>query len=242
MANVLRIPYQLEQRDNFIFFRDFENYTTATDGLTSVLGSTGTAAVGDAENGRLVLTTAAADNDEAGVKSTNELFLVEANRSLCFEALVQYSEAATNAANVVVGFASAADATLLADNGAGPRTSGNQFLIYKVDGGTVWRCQSRNGSGVTDTISLSTAGGTAFQRLKIVVGDYDGTNVYTRFYLDGVELMQDAAGKPAPIVHKTAIASSTEMNAVVLVKSGSTTAEVLNADYLCAWQNRGDLA
>ena len=44
------------------------------------------------------------------------------------------------------------------------RASGTVFAIYKVDGGTTWLVESRNGSTVTRNTSSTTAGGSARKR------------------------------------------------------------------------------
>lgn len=236
MANVVRFAPTLESLDNHIIFDDFWAdqsdlffLDTPTDG--------GSAAVGDAANGIMTVTTTNdnTDNDETYLESANETFLIAAGRSLYFRTRIQFTEASTNAANVAVGFASAVAADLLVDNGAGLRTSGNIVSIYKVDGGTVWRCNSRNGSGTTDTASTTTAGGASYQVLEIDVTDWDGTNVVCTFKVDGVALRDS---NNVVIRHTLAISGSTEMAAFVALKNGTTADETVLVDYIYAAQTR----
>lgn len=210
----------------------FDHFTNKNTTLYSTLATdSGTVAVGDTAGGVILFTPSdgtVADNDECGLYTTAELFLASANRPITGKCRIKYAEANTNAANVFFGFASAFGANLLVDDGAGPRTSGNVIGIYKVDGGTVWRCVTRYGSttSVTDTVSDKTAGGTAWQTLEIVMTD-QGSNIQVTFLVDGQNL-KDSSGNL--IIHQFPVASATEMNFGAYVKNGSTTLETVSID------------
>lgn len=235
MANVARFPTALAEADNMTFFDHWRFFTTVHNGWTSLVADVGTtAAVGDAANGILALGTAATDNNEAMVRTTQELFLVAAGKPLWGCSYIQYTEANTDDANVFVGFASAAGADLLVDNGAGPRTTGNLMGIYKVDGETLWRCVQRNGTDVTITQSNTTAGGSAYQLLEIEVAELSTTQLVVTYYVSSGPnarvRLKDVDGKD--IEHRTNITSATEMNFVAgYVKAGGANAETLNIDY-----------
>lgn len=234
--NLARFTQPLRDLDTMQFFRDMENFATGTDGLTSLAADAGaTVAAGSTRTGVAILTTGAVNNNEAGLWSTNALFTALAGKPMYARGSLQYAEAATNAANVFFGFASSPGANLLVDDGAGPRTTGTICGIYKVDGGTVWRCVTRNGSTVTDTISTTTAGGTPAQVLEVMLGDWDGVNMQVSFKVDGVYLKDSSGNK---ITHQLPISGATIAGIAAYVKDGSGTGEVLNVDYLYAHQLR----
>lgn len=203
--------------------------------LTTLATDVGaTAAVGDAAGGVLTLTSGAVDNNEAAVFTTNELFLFAADKPMVCEARVQYAEAATNAANVCVGFANAFGADLLVDNGAGPKASFSGALIYKVDsatGGTVWKFRTSVGTANTDTASTTTAGGAAYQTLRVEVREA-GALMEAVPFVDDKQLL-DANFRP--VKHTFAIGAATEMNAGVYVKAGTGASQVVLVDYLAAY-------
>jgi len=54
--------------------------------------------------------------------------------------------------NVGAGFQNAVGANSLIDDGGGPKVSGSTLMIFKVDGGAVWKCASScNGTSTTST-------------------------------------------------------------------------------------------
>ena len=129
----------------FHIFNDFEKDQADTDWIDTITDS-GTVTIGDAASGIAALVPSdgsVADNDEAYFATANELFLVNTTRSLYFRALIQFTEANTDDANIAVGFQNAVAANTLVDDGAGLRTTGNWFSIFKVDGETVWRANCR---------------------------------------------------------------------------------------------------
>lgn len=231
MSQIVQLYGALQHYRTATLFDDFWSYDSGHV-FTSLAADSGTS-VAESDNGLgiLLLTTGATDNNEAACRTTNEICLVTAGRPIVAEAALQWTEANTDDANVAFGLASATGANLLVDDGAGPKTSGNQFLIYKVDGETVWRCQSRNGSGVTTSTSTqASAGAGLIQRLTIEIHDYDASNVQSTFFVNGVQLLDSTTLKP--IVHLTAIASSTEMHLATYVKAGGANSEVVFLDYM----------
>jgi hypothetical protein len=243
MSNLARFVSPQMDLDTFFISDDFAWDQTDLSWVDTITDS-GTALVGDAANGIMVLLPSdgsVVDNDEVYLATPNEVFLVAVGRELYFRARIQFTEGNTDDANVAMGFQSAVAANSIVDDGAGLRVTGNMFAIYKVDGGTVWRCGSRNGSGATsanvvDSVSTTTAGGAAYQVLEIFVKDWDGVNSEILFKVDGLYL-RDTNG--LVIRHTMAIASSTEMQAFFGMKNGaSTTVETLNIDQVFASQSR----
>ena len=236
MANFANYPGFLAEKDTFSLASDFPNFATGTDGWTSLAADGGaTVAVGDARGGIVTLTTAATDNNECMLRSTNELFLPAAGRPMFGRVRMSHVEAFTDDANLFFGFASAAGINLMVDDAGGVRASGSIFGIYKIDGGTVWRCRSRNGTETTDTVSTSTAGGATYQTLGVEIIDLSTLSVDIVYTLNGSRL-KNADGYD--IVHTLLIASSTEMNVVYGIKNGGATLETLVADYCGGWQAR----
>lgn len=232
MANIARMPTAwLESVGNMSIFDDFHSEALAN--LTYATSTTdgGGATVGDEVGGVITVTSGTdADNEESWLATINEVFACGAGKALEAAAKIQYAEAATDAANVFFGFASAVGANLLVDDGAGPRTTGNIIGIYKVDGGTVWRCVTRWGSttSVLDSVSTTTAGGASYQDLRVSVADGGsvGTSLVT-FYVDG-EQLKDANNNP--IIHHFPNASATEMQLALYVKQGTTAGQTVKID------------
>lgn len=230
----LELPDALKNRRLFGFFDDFEWLVTAHRWTTLVVDAGSSAAVGDAVGGKVVLTTGAVDNNEVAIRTTNEIFKFAADKPMLFETSLQYAEAATNAANVMVGFMDAMIADAMVDNGVGPKASFSGAVLYKVDGGTVWRFMTSIGTARIDTVSRHTAGGAADQVGRIEVREAGGIMEAVPF-LDGVQ-MQDANLRP--IKHTFAPTSATEMMAGIYAKAGGAASEIITADYAGAYQLR----
>lgn len=234
--NQNRFTPPLGNLDTVHIWDDFFWFVTAHQWTSLVADTTPTVTVGDAANGVAVLFTDTTDNNEVALRSTAELFKIGTNRQIYGRCKLQYAENDTNKANVLFGFYSAMAANTLADNGAGPRASGDALAIYKVDGGTVWRCLSMCNGTQTITASTKTAGGSTAQVLEIVANDWDGVSMQVSFKVDG-EYLRDSTG--AIIKHTVAIASATEMHIGVYVKTGGGAGgETVNVDNIYGAQTR----
>lgn len=138
MPKLMQMPESIEKRRQFGVHDDFDHYVSA-DTFTTVASDSGTVTVSDAVGGILLIHPSdgtIADNDETYVRTTAEIFKFADDKPLFIEVLLQYAEAATNAANIAVGFMDAVSANSLQDNGGGPKASYSGAVIYKVDGGT----------------------------------------------------------------------------------------------------------
>lgn len=213
-----------------VFIEDFfgitpQGYTiTATSG-TLAQGTTGT---------ELVMTTQAADNAVASCLGTAKQAILGTNRPLSFRSRFKFTEAATNAANVFLGFTSSAAAAVLGDNGAGPAANYSGIGLHKVDGGLNWIAEFSNGA-VQNTIELNAAaslnkiaqvaGSSAYQWVEINVYPKTATLADVEFLINGtcVAKMLDQV-----------ITSIAAMAPAAVVKSGSASAEALTLD-LIAW-------
>lgn len=241
MGVLTRFPVALEERSMHGIFDDFTNDIDAAEWVTTLTDS-GTGSVGDAAGGILALVASdgtVADNDEAYVESPNETFLFANNKPLVFEARVQYAEANTDDANIIVGVKDAVAANTLLDDGGGPAASYSGAVFFKVDGGTTWQCEtSIAGTQTTTDLTaanannlskvVQTAGGTAYQVLRIEFKPYSSTNAKVDFFIDGVHVAS----------HDFIYTSATEMQICAGVKNGSANNETLNIDYIGAWQLR----
>jgi hypothetical protein len=230
-------------RDHLRIEDDFYWYITA-HGWTTVATDSGTIAHGDVANGVVQLLPSdgtVSNNDEAYLKSTCEVFKFATNRAIYGECRLQFTEGATDDVNVAFGFKDAWAANSIVDDGAGMATSFSGAIIYKVDGGTVWKCVTSNSTTQTISTSTTTAGGSSYQTLAIKCVEVDGTNMEVTFFVDGQPLMlAPVSGQsPRPIKHTVAIASATEMMVGAGIKNGAdTTVEALNIDYIIATQTR----
>lgn len=235
MANLLRYPDALRFRDQHEIFDDFTSDTVAEHWVKTGDASS-TFAVGDAVGGIMTVTAGSAtDEDECYVESPNETFKIAAGKPIVFETYLQFTEAVAGTANVMAGLMSAVGADSLIDAGAGPKLTFDGAVIYKVDGGTVWRCMSSVGTTRTDSISTTTAGGASYQRLRIEWHDYTATQMQITYEVDGVRLV---TSNGLPIVHTVLVASATEIQIALGVKNGTTTQESLLVDYVYAGQLR----
>lgn len=234
MANIAKMSSAwLDSVGNMSIFDDFTSEALANLTYTTTATDSGTATVGDAVGGVITLAPSdgtVADNDQIYLSTINEVFICGASKAIEAAAKVKFVEANTDDANVFFGFASAVAAELIVDDGAGMRTSGNVIGLYKVDGGTVWKCVTRWGTttSVLDSTSTTTAGGSSYQDLRISIADGGsaGTSLVT-FYVNG-EQLKDSNNNP--IIHYFPNASATEMSLVIGAKNGDTNNENVLVD------------
>jgi hypothetical protein len=234
---LLDMPSWLLDRNQFGVFDDFAHYVTA-DTFTSIATDSGTLTVADAVGG--ILTIAAsdgtvADNDQSYLRTTTELFKF-GTQQIVFEARVQFAEANTDDANVILGLMNAVAAEALVDDGGGPKASFSGMVLYKIDGGTKWIFATSIGTTRTTTTTSQTAGGASYATIRLVY-TLDGATGYGEAvpYYDGQQ-MTDANG--TLVKHRFAYASATEMHAFAGLKNGGSNAETLQIDYLGCAQRR----
>lgn len=234
MSKALRQPTALSEKCNAGFFDDFLWYISPH--LWTTTGDTNNTATitANAVGGVLALTTVNTDNDQVMVATTNATFKFQAGANIVYEARVQYAEANTDDANVAIGFSSDFTTDLLLDNGGGPDTNHSGALIYKVDGGTAWLCQTSKGTTQSSTTSTTTAGGADYHTFRIEARDVDGSNVEVTFFYDDQPL-RDSNNKA--IKHTVAFSSALAMKPGVLVKAGGANVETVSIDYITCWQN-----
>lgn len=226
-------------RDTHWLHDDFDFFETAKVWTALAADTTATVTCVDNQDGQVLLTTDATDNNEAAIFSTRKNFLIAANKPCMYESRINFAEAATNAANVAAGFSTVFAANLMLDNGAGPATTMDGALIYKQDGETVWRCLSSIGTTQTKTVSTKTAGGTADQVLRIEINPINSTQAEVTFYVDGVPLMDASqTARNMPIKHTITYTGAAKMGVGVYAKCGSAANQPVNIDYIFAAQKR----
>ncbi len=190
-------------------------YVVTKDG--SVAGS-----VLDRSGGWAQIITDVNNEDEFYLASIGESWLFEAGKPLWFEAKVELTEAATNAANLIIGLADANGANTLQDAGAGPSASYSGAVWFKVDGGTVWQFETSNaGTQVTNASAGAFVTATAY-RVGFIFDPAGGTTGSITPYLNGT----------ATTAHAITLASLTEMNFVFGVKAGTAAAQSAKIDYV----------
>lgn len=198
----------------------------------------GTVLMGDDPNGLATLTPSdgtVGDNDEVYLASANANFKYGTNREIYGRCRLSWTETAAGVYNVGFGFQNAVGANTLIDDGGGPKVSGSTLAIYKVDGGTVWKCASAcNGTSTVSTSTTSAVGSTYYD-LEILCENFDGVSMEVAFKVDG-QFLKDTNGV---IRHTVAIASAAAMQLWVGAKLGAATNnDTTLVDYLYGHQSR----
>ncbi len=231
MTKLLNTPeHLLLGRQIHGFHDDFYSFTAGALWTLST-DIDGAAAVQDAAGGKVSISSAVATagNEGAYLANTKESFLFADDKPLVCEALLDYTEAATNQANVIVGLMDAVGVTALGNDGAGPKASYSGAVFYKADGETVWRCESSVATAQVTTVTASTAGGAAAQRLRIEFQPVTSSDGEVKFFIDDILVAK----------HNITFTSATEMQMVLGVKDGGAAAqETILADYATCYQVR----
>jgi len=227
---------RLKLRRTHGFMEDWDAYTSG--GLfTTTADGAASATVGNTSFG--VITLAAVDNTinrQVYVATTNSIFLIQNNHNLVIEEYIQFTEAATNKANVAIGFMSGVGLASLLDATGEPKASWTGAIIYKVPGGTKWKTASSVGTTSNVSQSDTVAGGSSFAALKIEIEPVSATVAEVTYYVNDVQL-KTAGGRPGTSLIKDQLTytSAAQMQAFIALKNGSGNAETLLCDYL-AWE------
>lgn len=230
----------LDWADSFGVFEDFIGDVT-TESVVITATDAGTGVVGDAVGGILPLVASdgtVADNDETYAEGPNEVFKFAANKPIDFMARVQFTEANTDDANIIVGLKDAVAANTLLDDGGGPAASYSGMVFFKVDGETKWRVESSIGGTQTTHQTTVTAGGAAYQLLEAFFRPVSSTVGEITYKIDGQECRDNSLASNPIIKHYVTFASATEMQLCAGVKNGGANLETLNVDFWAARQKR----
>ena len=215
---------QFEVFDHFVDFTDAQLWTVA-------VAATGTAAHEGPGRSRMKLFVTA-DNDPAVLATTHELFKFVANKSMVCEGLINFTDVNTDDGALGFGWADALAATTLADTTSAV-TATDCALIYKPKNSTVWAFHTEINGTSTATTSLTTAGGTSDQCLRIEVTPRNSTVLELRPFVDGSQLK--ATGN-VPIMHTITLGTATDMDFGVILKDGHANDFTCYVDYLYAAQ------
>jgi hypothetical protein len=230
MTKLVDLMDQLKHRRTFGFMDDFDAYNSGQR-WTSVISNSGSVTVPNSPGGLAMLEPSGgspATNDETYIHTTAGLFQFLDNQPIVFEASVQFTEAAIDFANVVVGLMNSVGAKALQDGSAGPPSSNYGMVFYKLGGTTVWACESILGGQNQKTVTSVPAGGSDYHTLTGQWQPFGSGQAEARFFIDG-QLV---------VTHQIAYSSPPVMQLFAGVKNGTGTMETLRVDYLAGYQLR----
>lgn len=220
------------------FIEDFSGASQGTfNTLAADAGSSATIST-TLENGVIVLTTGATDNNEVGIYS-NAIASLSSGKPLLAVVRLQYAEANVDDANILMMVSNAAGtANMLVDDGAGPVASYSGACFYKVDGGTRWQFAGGTGTSHTTTDLEKTAGGAGYTMLAIELNPISPTEFIAIPWIDTAgsnNLIQPfkfgaAPGRDAPVSYRLSWSSSVGLRLIVHAKAGGANSEVLGVD------------
>ncbi|HEX4000648.1 MAG TPA: hypothetical protein VHX65_19020 [Pirellulales bacterium] len=230
MTKLVDLLDQLKYRRTFGYMDDFDYFVAGERWASSETG-TGSMTVGAEPNGLLMIEPsagAAAANDAMYLSGTGFVFQFQANQPIVFEALVQFTEANANQANVLVGFSdTSSPTTSLLENNGGPATSYTGMTFFKQGGTNLWGCQTSVGSSQLTTVTSTPAGGDP-QTLTAQFEPISATQAEARFFIDGLLVVKQVFS----------FASAPVMRPLLGIQNGSANGEQLNVDYVAAYQLR----
>lgn len=172
------------------FHDDFIRLDTSLDWQETSDGTPGFA-ITDSDTlsgGRCTLSTQPSspqDNDEVYVSTKNQNWVFLDGKKLWFEVNLELTEINVDDANIIVGLSDTVGANFLLDAGAGPATSYDGCVFFKVDGGTVWQFETSN-AGTQAT--LTDAGSFASATTQTLGFYFDGVSTTSTItpYVNGV--------------------------------------------------------
>jgi hypothetical protein len=231
MTKLVDLLDQLKYRRTFGYMDDFDYFVSGNRWGTAETGS-GSAAVGGGLGGILAITPSTgspAANDAMYLDASGFTFKFLPNQPIVFEALVQFTEADVNQANVLVGLSDTSEPTAsLQNSNGGPATSYTGMMFFKQGGTNVWGCQTSIGSSQLTTVTTTPAGGPDAQTLTGQFEPISSTQAEARFFIDGLLVAKQLFNF-----------TTTQMIRPLLgVQNGSANAEQLDVDYVAAYQLR----
>ena len=240
----LRQPVELNYRDQFGFYEDFQHYVTAQNGWTSGVTAVGgeSVAVGSSGfGGTVVLTTGATAANEANITRTNKNFLFGNDLPLIFETNLSWTEASTNKLNFFAGFTSiTGTGSMLQSGNAGPSTNFSGCGIYKKGNTNTWSVITSIGTvqTLTDSDTSKIPGAGVRNVLRIEILPVTATQIDVTFYLNGQQL-RDQSSRNLPIRHQmVTFTGAAAMGCGVFAVAGAAASEAVTVDYVGAWQKR----
>jgi hypothetical protein len=248
--------------NSYGFFDDFTEFSSAsTTGRwtsTSTGGANAIQSSGSVAGGILGLVPSGgtpAANDAAYINGTNGVFQLVADCPIFFEAMIQYSEANTNNANVCAGLFSGTVTSALQSSSGGPSSNFYGALIYKqghASGSPVWSTVSSLGTTQTLNTSKNASSVSNFVKLGVLIEPVVGGTAQSTaqtltvsYFLNDQPLLQNVSAGSGfyPIKDTVSFTSpvTTYLYPVVGVKNGATVTggmENVYIDYVQVWQKR----
>lgn len=225
-------------KDDF-FYINFDEAGSEGVWLSTVENSS-TAAISDAANGILTVTTGGTDNDQHIINSIAESWLLAANKDLTYKTRVKITEVAEHAA--FFGLSDTVSADQLADDTGAIRSSFDGIGFYtKLGGSSNWFVVSSNattqntGSGLTGGDTTLAATSAVWFKLKFTVTHTSSTVATIRFYI-----WNETTDSAYTLVDTQTILYSglAEMHALMANKTGTGQAEAYDIDYVDIIQKR----
>lgn len=209
-----------------------EDFLAGVTGAWAAVATSGTVAALAERGGGVSITTQAADNAIGSLTLSAKIAVLAAQKPISFAALLTFTEAATNAANVWVGLTSEAVSTAMGADGAGPPANYSGVGFFKIDGGLNWNTEysvgtTQNTQELTAIAAINkvvqVAGSASPQLLEIDIVPKTSTTCDVSFKINGVCVMRYL---------DQVYTSIAAMAPVVIVKAGSSTAEVIKVDLI----------
>jgi len=172
----------------------------------------------DGDGGLVQVQSGGADNDECYLISAREAVKFQTGKPFRLKVRLKLAEAATDDANILFGVMDAAGANALLDNGGGPAATYDGAVVFKVDGGTVWQCETSNAATQVTTASAAAFVTDTWDEWEIV---WDGAGT--------VSFVKDGTGVADHALSATGLE---EMHIIAGVKSGGANAETLKVDFI----------
>lgn len=216
--------------------------SAATNGLwLPTKGTGGTLALsstaGTTSGGWCQIPTAASANDYQILSTQQPVFTLQNNMDMCFEASVNVTEAATNAASWFAGFTSTITTGFLQNSGA-PAANFSGVVLWKATGALLVKCMTSNATTQSSSATLATA----VSATTLIVGAYinhnDNVTAIVTPYIGTVAAnVRTLVGIGAS--QNLTMASLVNMYFAYGVRAGAGgTAETIKLDYVRAAQGR----
>ncbi len=240
----------VDLRRGYYLQDDFEVYTDAKLWTAALTGSSAPTVLSTGQDGVLVQLCTSSTNDASFIFTTIPLFKWANGVVHECEAILQFSEASTNNANVWFGFSSVNTVAMLVNASAGPATSFSGAGIYKQGGTLTWRTVSSQSTTQNLNNTTYAAAQAGYQRLRVQCEVVNSVMEVT-YWIDqggstgnvGGLQMRNTSSFPAggaPIKDFITLSSPAAMYLGIGVKNGTGSAETLNVDYIAGWKHRSN--
>lgn len=244
MGNALELATDdLKRANTYSVFDDFDAYVTGSRWTALAADSGASVAMEDYSstygfNGSALLTTGGTNNNEASIYTTKKNFLLANDKPFEVRCRLQFTEAATNAANVFFGLTSVPGADLMVDDGAGPATSMSGAGWYKIDSSSNTNWNTITSIGSTQTLTQMTATNSATKAaLSAIGGGVVTLGIKGRFIsstqVEVAFMIDTAGGSNLVLASKQTFTytSAAAMGVSIYVKCGTGASQTLRADY-----------